>query len=233
VVFEQKEKRMRRIALALTLLLTAAAALANPLDITDIIGGWDNPQGGTGATIVNVDDQGTDTIRWPSNATAQSGYDFTPGDDITGIDGVPLPGDQVLLGEFVHINFAIPIGSAITSVEYDFGFTVNGTPTSFSATFDFLHNETPNPGDDIVTVSASGGTEITVDGDQHYIFTLLGFSEDGGTTFSEVFSSPEEGSNEVELYGLITRVAVPEPATLALLALGLVGVAGFARRRAL
>lgn len=240
---------MPRLLLILALLVgvTAGQAYADPLDITSIMGDWVSPVGGASVAIGNVGGQGTDMIRWGDGSAPDSGYNFTPGGDIT---GVPL--DTVfVLGDFTHLNEPIPIGSGITSVNYDLSFSTNGTPSSLMTSLMFSHNETRNAsnpcdggtganwvGDnsmgcaDIVTVtSASLNSPIDVGG-EIYFFNLLGFSSDGGTSFQTQFVSPEKGNNTARLYGIVgLPQQVPEPSTLFLLGTGLAVVSIKRRRR--
>ena len=181
---------MRRLSVAMAFsLAVASAANADPLNITNITGGWDNAVPAVVATINNAAGQGTDTIRWPANETNQSGYNFTPANDILNAAlSTPL-----LLGTFQHIN--LPISAAITSVSYDFAFATNGTPNALSDTFLFTHDETPNaPGppasDDHVLVSSVSLNQLINVNGEFYFFNLLGFSTDGGVTFSNSFTSP-------------------------------------------
>ena len=219
---------MRKCATVLILVLVAAAPTsAAPLDIVDIEGGWLNVFPAANGAINNVAAQGTDTVRWPNPGDPlQSGYNFTPAADII---GAPL-GAPLLLGTFQHINQVI--FTSITSVEYAFSFTTNGLPNVLNDTFHFDHNETPNPGDDIVTVSSVNLDQLIDVGGDQYFFNLLGFSTDGGMTFSTIFTSPEGGTNTAQLYGRVTAqpIATPEPGTFSLLGAGL-AVAGLRRRR--
>ena len=231
-------------ALALSALIFSSPLAADPLDITDILGEWTNAVGGLNVDINNNGGQSTDTIRWGDGTPPESGYDFTPGPDILSI----VPGTEFLLGTFVHVNEPIPSGSAISSVDYDLSFSTNGIPMSLMTTLVFDHNETPNGADpcanggangvginingcaDIVTVTqAELESTIDVNG-QIYDFVLLGFSLDGGNTFDLVFESAEMGSNTVQLYAIVTERTVPEPLTVLLMGLGLVGL-GVRRHR--
>ena len=217
---------MRHTVLTVFVLLTAAStASAGPLSITDIIGSWVNAIPPANAIINNVADQGTDAVRW-GDTLPRSGYDFTPGGDIL---SAPL-NTPLLLGSFTHINNTITAGTQITSIQYDFGFSTNGVPNSVSDTFNFAHNETPNPAADLVTVSSLFINQQIVVGGDTYFFNLLGFSTDGGTTFSNVFVSEEGQSNMANLYGEVTAAPVPEPASLLFVGAGLLALAATLRR---
>lgn len=228
---------MRSIAVAMAILLAAAtSASAGPLNITDIVGGWFNVVPAANGVVANAADQGTDTVRWPNPGDPnQSGYNFTPGGDIIGA----MLGTPLLLGTFQHINQVI--FSSITSVDYAFGFSTNGSPSSLSDTFHFDHNETPNStgtspaDDDIVTVSSVSLNQLITVGGDTYFFNLLGFSTDNGATFGSQFRSPEGGTNTAKLYGQVTSVpvGVPEPASLLLFGFGLAATAAARGRRTL
>ena len=225
---------MRKAILVAVAMLAfvAAPVAAGPVDITSISGVWNNPVGGSGYTGV-----GTSSITWGGGPGVGSGYDFVAGADIA-----PAPINVLLpLGTFTHHNNPIAAGSAITAVDLLFGFGTNGLPATVSATFNFNHNETPNalpcPAgsstvcDDYVTIVQPIVNQLITAGPDHYYFNMVGFSKDGGLTYSNVFQSPENGSNSAEMYGRLRTQpdAIPEPATLLLFGSGLLA-AGIRRR---
>jgi hypothetical protein len=207
--------------------LVAAPALADPIDITNIAGVWQNPIGGSA-----VSGTGTSIITWGDGVAPDSGYSFAAAADIIGAaTGVP-----VFLGTFTHFNEVIPVPN-LSGVDLAFQFDTNGVPALVAAVFPFAHNETPNStgtspaDDDVVTITTPlVNIPITV-GTDVYFFNLLGFSTDGGGTFDSVFQSPEGASNSAALYGLVTSEPLPEPGVLALVGTGLMVVARRLRRR--
>ena len=215
------------IALGAILTLGVGTASATALNITDIDGSWVNafPSGNVSA-ISNVAGSGTDSVRWggtQDDLTSGSGYDFVPSLDLAPV----TLGAAFSLGEFTHVNNAV--FSTIDSIDYTFQFSTNGVPTILADLFHFNHNETENltgtspADDDIVTLSSINLNQSITVGADTYFFNLLGFSNNDGATFGNVFRSPEGHRNNIRLYGIVTAQPlntdpVPEPASLLLLA---------------
>jgi hypothetical protein len=231
------------------LAITAACSMAtivnaDPLQITNIDGSWVNATPSGNITYLNNQiGSATDSVRWGGSLDSGSGYDFNPNADLLSV----TLDSPFALGVFTHINQPITSGSSITNIDYNFGFETNGSPLNLATTFQFGHNETPNitgqspVDDDLVTIGAISFNQLITVGLDSYYFNLLGFSLDNGVTFSNIFSSPEMGSNSATLYGTVTAQPLPpnferdenpvsEPPVGLLLMTGLIGLLGFRRR---
>ncbi len=80
-----------------------------------------------------------------------------------------------------------------------------------------------------VLQSVKSTAEITVGPDTYY-FSVLGFSQNGGVTISNVFQTQENAANTSLLYAVVTDqpIGTPEPGTLLLVGSGALAAA---RRR--
>lgn len=143
------------------------------------------------------------------------------------------------LGMLKYTNMPTYFSDGVTGV--DLSVNVNFGNLNMSRSFTYhaaIDNTWNGPGNTPDTVSFSGvPSPFQFDyAGNHYRFSLLGFSSDGGATFANSFTVDEGQFVRAELYGRFENAgagevtAVPVPGALGVFGSGLIGLLGAARR---
>ncbi len=242
-------KSTTTLLIAAALVALPALAFASP-DTVTLVNGTAQFSGTTGASnIIYVNTSCPSSLncetRWgiPQGDTAQSGLRFDPFTGTPSFDtGTPFD-----LGTLTHFNFPIHLPGA-NSTTLAIGFDIT-TPNlgPITETFNMAIDETPNqagtcqygqPGDtpcpDAITFPNTLGSQTFAIGGVQYTLSLMGFG-DAPDSLSGQFITQENQKNTTDLWAEITTlsapVGVPEPNSLLMLALGLLGLGGMVELR--
>lgn len=161
-------------------------------------------------------------------------------------------GTAFKLGELTHYNNSIYLDTAITNANLKLQLSLAGTGSITTGPLNYSFNifETPNvagscpswqasttPCDDKISFSASSTSQqFSLDG-QLYSFNLLGFFKDPSTIVSDMITTEQMATTRNLMASItavpstVTATPVPAPAALWLLGSGLLGLAGFAKRK--
>lgn len=140
-------------------------------------------------------------------------------------------GSPFALAKLNFYNGTGPGAPGLNSAGLSVSVQLDGQANSFDWTFKLALEEFQGrrkPGDSVnITGDLTSYTFKTDSGS--YIFKLLGWSDNGGETFTDTLKVGDEDFGRLKLYGSVT--AVPVPPAVWLLGSGLLGLVGVARRR--
>jgi hypothetical protein len=233
-------KKILMLLFAVSLVL-GMTGVASALTLSSVEGAWTGAVGGSNVNYptdvyVTYGNHSEDQVRWgvPASSAGQSGLGFTgiaPPSSTFGI------GDAFEIGQLQHFNTPINGGTGVSAVDLTItlDFT-NPAGLNDSFLFNFTVNETPNntgtsPADDDFIFFPSSFPDQTFNiGGVEYTLELLGFGVSADSLVDQ-FQSPEGGTNSTLLWAKITTPpSVPEPGTMLLFGLGLLGLVGFRRK---
>ena len=234
-------KRIKTSALAAGLIaafmMAVSTAQAAVLTIDSISAEWTNPVGGTSITNNGVQSNPTAAqIRWGEvpGTRPQSGFNFLT--SAPGSFGVNTD-EAFSLGTFTHLNNVIDDGP-ISSVRLDLNLTIGGTGVvgPFLTIFNFFESPNgcqplPTCANDLAWLSDYEASTTFFVGDDAYALTILGFSLDGGLSFIDFLTTPEDQMQSAQLYAKVSAVPLPAAVWMFLSALSALGLSAWRRKK--
>ena len=162
----------------------------------------------------------------------QSHFWFNGAGSVDGGLAATVPyGSAFSLGSFTYTNEETILSGGIVNIDFQLNINVDGYnlfPVEYRLQIDNTSNQLPNSSDTARLTGIPDDISFML-GSNQYLLSFNGFSRDGGLTFENIATLPENAQTSAEIFATIT--AVPVPAAIWLMGSGLIALVGFARSK--
>lgn len=217
--------------LAVGLTASASVALANPFTVSTS-GVFDNASGGPNMVTTGT---GSNVFTWgtPYGNSTSSQLNYTGSQSAQANAGASFQ-----FGSLYFKNGVINDGTGADSVDLNLSISILSPITlNDAASFNLDLTNTQNnnnaatSADTLALANGAASSYSWVQNKVKYTFSFVGFGQNANS-INNFFTVEENQSVTTYLWGRIDSVVVPEPSSVALLGLGVLGLVGARRKKA-
>lgn len=217
--------------LAVGLTASASVALANPFTVSTS-GVFDNASGGANMVTTGT---GTNVFTWgtPYGNSTSSQLNYAGGQTTQANEGVNFQ-----IGSLYFKNGVINDGTGADNVDLNLSIDIlspitlsNAASFKLDLTNTQNNNNAASSSDTLTLANGAASSYSWVQNKVKYTFSFVGFGQNANS-IDNFFTVEENQAVTTYLWGRIDSVVVPEPSSVALLGLGVLGLVGARRKKA-